>query len=373
MKQIGFWFLLTLTFLSGLKISNLRAENINKASENEIKIGSLASLTGYGAYAGNAELQGAILATEDINRSGGINDRKIKLISEDTQSDPKQTISAYKKLKSLNNVDAIIGPNWSEFAEPLAPIANEDRTILITPSGHTPNLLKNRPYVFSLQFPAKEAVVPVTSYITSRNFSEVIIFVSPNAFYEMLSQTIVDALKDKIKISSEIVSSDNLDFKSSINRIRSKKDLGIVVFLLENGPAATFVKQAKSQGIKSSNLMLGPIVRYDEILKKDNALTQGIIHFDYDYETPEDFNKKYRSRFNTDPTFGSAQSYDSVLLLKEGMEKCRNQPDLLLNCISGANFKGVSGDIEFEKTRDRITKRPVIRCFEIIDGVSKPL
>ena len=318
-------------------------------------------------------MQGTQLAVEDINQTGGILNNKVRLISEDTQSDLKQTISAYRKLKSLNEVFAIIGPNWTEFAEPVAPLANAEKTILITPTGHTPQLLSNLPYVFSLQFPAKDAVKPLIKYLEERNFDELKIIVSPNAYYEMLSRTILENISKNIKISSEMVSSDSLDFRSTISKLSRIKNLGILVFLLENGPASTFVKQAKSVNIKPENLILGPIFKYDEILRKDNVLSQGIIHFDYIYEIPKDFIDKYKTRFNVEPTYGSALSYDSVILLKKGIEKCSLNSDALASCLDKISFDGYSGPVNFSPSKNRISTRPFTQVFQVTDGISTPL
>jgi branched-chain amino acid transport system substrate-binding protein len=356
----------------------LIGSNASSQDQNFIPIGSIASLTGYGAFAGNAELNGASLAVEEINNSNktepnGTNHIKFKLISEDNQSDQKQTLTIYRKLKSLNNVFAIIGPNWSEFASPIAPLANSEKTIMITPTGHTPDLLINRPYVFSLQFPAKESITPVVKYLESRNFEEIIIFVSPNAFYEMLSNTIISSFPKTMKIRSEIVPSESLDFKSNLSKLRNIKNLGIIVFLLENGPAATFVKQAKSIGLPAENLMLGPIVRYDDILKNDKNLSNGLIHFDYIYEIPNYFKDKFKKRFNVEPTFGSVQSYDAVNLLKNEIQKCGLEKEKLIECIAKSKSTGVSGPIEFKENRDRVTSIPVIQVFKINAGESMRL
>jgi ABC-type branched-subunit amino acid transport system substrate-binding protein len=115
------------------------------------------------------------------------------------------------------------------------------------------------------------------------------------------------------------------------------------------------------------------IVSVDDILKNDKSLSNGIVHFDYIYEIPKDFSDKFKKRFNVEPTFGSAQSYDAVNLLKNGIDQCGFEKEKLIQCIKTSKTEGLSGPIEFRENGDRITSKPVIQVFKIQDGESMQL
>ena len=83
-----------------------------KPNANTILLGEYSSLTGTTATFGQSSHKGLKMAIDEINESGGVLGKKIKLITEDTQSKPEEAASAVTKLISRDNVKAIVG----EFA-----------------------------------------------------------------------------------------------------------------------------------------------------------------------------------------------------------------------------------------------------------------
>src|SRR5579875_1014710 len=77
------------------------------SSGGEIDIGLIADLTGPAALSGQHKVQGAELAVDEINASGGINGKKIKLITEDDQGSNQAGVSAFQKLAANQNIVAI--------------------------------------------------------------------------------------------------------------------------------------------------------------------------------------------------------------------------------------------------------------------------
>ena len=74
-------FALLLIITSGFTLSSCKEEN-----KNEILIGEFASLTGSEATFGQSSHNGLMLTVEEINGSGGVLGKQIKLITDDTQS-----------------------------------------------------------------------------------------------------------------------------------------------------------------------------------------------------------------------------------------------------------------------------------------------
>jgi ABC-type branched-subunit amino acid transport system substrate-binding protein len=78
------------------------------AAETEIRLGVIASLTGYAAQFGQAVVKGVELAAEELKGSGV----EVSIFVEDDRSEMKETVSAYKKLKEANQINAFIGGSW---------------------------------------------------------------------------------------------------------------------------------------------------------------------------------------------------------------------------------------------------------------------
>jgi len=104
----------------------------NAFAESPIRIGWLSSLTGALSSAAIAENQGVQFAVDEINAAGGINGRKLELITRDTGGEPTKAVNFAKQLAFVDKVDIIIGPVNS--GESLA-------TVPIVAKAGIPNLI----------------------------------------------------------------------------------------------------------------------------------------------------------------------------------------------------------------------------------------
>src|ERR1700734_661341 len=80
------------------------------AASDPIRIGFLPALTGPSSSTGVAINRGTLLAIDEINAAGGVNGRKIELISRDTQSDPTKAVNAVAELIGRQKVSVMWGP-----------------------------------------------------------------------------------------------------------------------------------------------------------------------------------------------------------------------------------------------------------------------
>jgi branched-chain amino acid transport system substrate-binding protein len=71
--------------------------NCLASSAEPLKIGMVAPLTGPGAETGRYAIQGAKLATEEVNKTGGVLGRPIELVIEDDQTTNPGVVLAFSK------------------------------------------------------------------------------------------------------------------------------------------------------------------------------------------------------------------------------------------------------------------------------------
>jgi len=79
-------------------------------AQEPIRIGWLSSLTGALSSAAIAENQGVQFAVDEINKAGGINGRKLELITRDTGGEPTKAVNFAQQLAFQEKVHFIIGP-----------------------------------------------------------------------------------------------------------------------------------------------------------------------------------------------------------------------------------------------------------------------
>src|SRR5256714_10716112 len=122
------------------------------ATGGDILVGEYGSLTGAQATFGQSTHNGIMMAADEINGAGGINGRKIKILTEDDQSKSAEAARAVQKLISQNQVVAVLGEVASSSSIAAAPICQSSKVPMITPSSTNPEVTKKGDYIFRICF-----------------------------------------------------------------------------------------------------------------------------------------------------------------------------------------------------------------------------
>ncbi len=119
------------------------------AYAQEIPIATIGPMTGQYASFGAQMKAGAEMAVADINKAGGVNGKKLKLIVEDDACDPKQAVSGAGKLVS-QKVKLVAGHFCSGSSIPSSKVYAEEGVVQISPASTNPKLTDERagPNVF---------------------------------------------------------------------------------------------------------------------------------------------------------------------------------------------------------------------------------
>jgi len=121
----------------------------------EILVGEYGSMTGNQATFGQDTHNGIMLAMDEINGGGGVNGKKLKVISEDDQSKAEEAANAVTKLISQNGVVAVLGEVASSNSLAAAPICQSNKVPMITPSSTNPSFPVQRNRIPSSLRPKK--------------------------------------------------------------------------------------------------------------------------------------------------------------------------------------------------------------------------
>ena len=116
--------------LAGVFTAILALSIQNAASQDKktpIKVGNLQMLTGDLARYGVPLRDAAVFAVEKINASGGINSRKIELLTEDVGSTPQGSVQAALKLIQRDQVDVLVQGGTSGHTLATIPVADEHK------------------------------------------------------------------------------------------------------------------------------------------------------------------------------------------------------------------------------------------------------
>ena len=127
------------------------ASKVSQAGES-IKIGEVGSMTGSEATFGTSTHQGIELALKAANASGGVNGRKLELISMDDQGKTDEAAIAATKLITQNKVVALLGEVASSRSLAMAPTAQQNKIPMVTPSSTNPKVTEMGDFIFRVCF-----------------------------------------------------------------------------------------------------------------------------------------------------------------------------------------------------------------------------
>ncbi|MFC4669255.1 ABC transporter substrate-binding protein [Seohaeicola nanhaiensis] len=120
-------------------------------TDTEIKIGDVNIMTGPASFIGRAVAIGSKIAAAEINEAGGVNGRKITIITEDDGYVPARSFQALTKLIEVDEIFALNGTSGTANVLAMMPLIEENNLPTIVSTA--PNELVYdpvRPSVFTL-------------------------------------------------------------------------------------------------------------------------------------------------------------------------------------------------------------------------------
>ncbi len=329
---------------------------------DEIVVGEFASLTGKEATFGISSHEGTQLAVEEVNAAGGVNGKKIKLITEDNQSKAGESANAVNKLVAKDGSVAILGEVASSRSLEAAPICQQNNIPMISPSSTNPKVTETGDFIFRVCFidPFQGTVMANFAKGTLKA-QKVAVFTDVKSDY---SKGLAKFFKEGfVKAGGQIVSEldyngGDKDFKGQLTAIKSAAPDGIFLPGYYTD-AALICIQAREVGLTV------PIFGGDgwesekltEIGKEAVEGTYFSTHYSPDAGGPKGkaFVEAYKKRYNGKvPDAMAALGYDSAMILVDAMKRTGNAEPLKVReaLAETKDYDAVTGKITINKQRD---------------------
>ena len=117
------------------------------ALAQNIKIGMVIPTTGALTQYGDMVKEGVSTAVEMANAAGGVNGKKIEIVTVDDACEPKQGPVAANRIVN-SKIGYVVGPVCSGAAIAAVPIYNNEGVVMVTPSATSPALTEGKNYSF---------------------------------------------------------------------------------------------------------------------------------------------------------------------------------------------------------------------------------
>lgn len=144
---------------------------------DSVKIAGIFSSSGGAAPLGEPELETMKMLVEMKNEEGGINGKKIELITYDDKSDQNEAILAMKKAITQDKVDIVIGGTTSGNSLAMLPLAEQNKVPYISLAASKQIYMdekgKSREWVFKMPQDDRQAVERILQYLKNNNLKKV--------------------------------------------------------------------------------------------------------------------------------------------------------------------------------------------------------
>lgn len=346
-------------------------------AQDEIKVGEYASLTGGNATFGISSHNGTEMAIAEINAAGGVLGKKLKLITEDTQSKAGEASTGVRKLIAQDKVIAVLGEVASSRSLEAAPIAQEAKIPLISPASTNPKVTEVGDYIFRICFiDPFQGTVMAKFTLDSLKVRKVALLTDVKQDYSVgLAQFYKEYFTKNggTLVEESSYNSGDKDFRAQLSAIKAKKPDAIFLpgYYTEAG---VIIKQARQLGI-TAPFMGGDGWDSDSLVKIGGPAMDGNYfsnHFSTEDTSPaiQTFVKNYKAKYGSTPDAMAALGYDSAMILADAIKRAGGTDSAKLRdaIASTKDFKGITGSITLNEKRDA-TKPAVI--LQIKDGQFK--
>ena len=328
-----------------------------------IKIGVIAEAQ---AIAGASIPQAAQMAADEINAKGGVDGRKIEIVTYDNHASSADSVRAFQRAVNEDKVNVVIASFISEVVLALEPWASRLKTPLITPGAASNEISKSihkdyekNKYTFhgyltsaalalSVCDAAKELLVDGKKMKTAVIMSEDAAWTKPlDTGYEECLPKIGLKVLDHIRFSP-----DTTDFTPIFNKIEGTKPDVIITGISHVGVQPTV--QWKNQQVPIPMLGISSQATNSTFGKDTNNAADGVIY--QSVSGPDvavtsksvPFTDNFKKKFGNYPGYAGYTAYDEVYFIADAVKRAGStDADKMVEALEKTDWEGTIGRVQF--------------------------
>jgi branched-chain amino acid transport system substrate-binding protein len=301
-----------------------------------IKIGTIYAMSGDKAAIGENILRGVDFAVKEINDNGGVDGKKLEVVRGDHQGSPDVGKSEAERLITQEHVDVLMGCHMSTVTEVVAQVANQYKVPMITAIS-TLDMLSNEKhkdysYFFRLCPLNSVYVEDMLKYLkdsseqTGEEIKSIAVFTDKAAIGQELIRC-VELYKDEY----------GFDYLGEVDYSGGASDLSSQVLALKQmnpdailcdsyiADATLFINTLKQQNYKPKMIVAKANGFTDpNFISQLGSAANGVasvVEFNPDMTNGAEINEEFKKEYDVDMNGHSAESYTTVWLFKEAIEK----------------------------------------------------
>lgn len=346
--------------LTTMLLPSLIGLNNYAHAEETVKVAVAGPMTGDNAEYGLGFDNAVKLMAEQWNENGGINGKKIEVVTYDDRNSPEEGVSVSNKIVG-DNIVGVIGHFASGVSMAAAPNYEKNKVIEISPSASHPDYSSIGEYIFRnntvIEHEAKASLDIAVNDFGKKNIGIISIKTDWGVSTSQIVKDLVDQMGDDVKVvAHEEVIEGSDDYSPAIAKLNAAGADVVITVGMYNllAPVARQYKQ-----INPDINIVGFSNAYSEqLIQLGGPAVEGVafpvIFFAQSEDKQiQDFVNTYEKEFGDKPSALTAQAYDSAGILFTAIQNVGYEDkEALKDEIYKLNYPGVTGDTAFDSNGD---------------------
>jgi branched-chain amino acid transport system substrate-binding protein len=345
---------------------------------SEIKLGAVISESGSVATYGEFVKKGMDLALEETNASGGTLGKKVSIVYRDDATNASVGQKVTKELIEIEKVNAIIGAVSSQVTLAIAPICEESKMVLLSPSASANSITDAGLWIWR-NYPSDQIEGTAMAKFAKEEIGaeRVVIFAHDNDWGNGLADVFTERYEGRFRtVEKRFVFDESMmgQADSWVAETMTMKPDAVYVIGYDHELKAlltAFQSASLQAAIMSTSSVTPSIGRQAGVAAENMVYPQAVLDLDSEEPAIAAFISSYRAKYNEDPDIYAAHGYDAVKIILAAMESAQaTHPRSVNSAMMGIeNFQGAAGTTSFNSDGD-VVRYP--RIFIVRDGEPMP-
>ncbi|MFM9435725.1 branched-chain amino acid transport system substrate-binding protein [Janthinobacterium sp. CG_23.3] len=354
------------------------------AAEN-IKIGSVLSVSGSAAFLGDPELKTLQMYIEKINAAGGVLGRQLELVHYDDGSDAAKANGFAKRLIESDKVDVLIGGTTTGATMAMAPLVDKAGLPFISLAGAVVIVDPVKKWVFKTPHTDRMAAEKVFEDMKKRGIGKVGLLSETSGFGASgrKESQAVAAKYGITLVADETYGPKDTDITAQLTRLKGAAGIqAVFVFGLGQGPAVV-TKNYGQLGMGALPLYQSHGVASDEYIKLSGKSAEGVRlptpalligamlpAADAQKAIVTDYDKQYKDRYKIDPSTFGGYALDALYLSVDAIKRAGStDKEKVRNALEQTKgFVGTTGVFNMSPTKHMGLDLSAFRMVEVKNG-----